>query len=58
MAFFIDSNDEDIVRQAKDSTLRYQRGNVIYYSNSNISSLGEQFEQKKKKVLENKKRKI
>ncbi|XP_054804846.1 fatty acid amide hydrolase-like [Prosopis cineraria] len=29
MAFFIDSNNEDILRQAKESTLRYERGEPI-----------------------------
>jgi len=28
MAFFISCDPEDVMRQAKESTLRYQRGNV------------------------------
>jgi hypothetical protein len=30
MAFFISCDPDDVMRQAEESTLRYQRGNVLY----------------------------
>jgi hypothetical protein len=31
MAFFISCDPDDVMRQAEESTLRYQRGTVYYY---------------------------